>query len=257
MLKFSRQVFAAVALTAVASAAQAYVQISLVDTGGGAVSCSTQNAATVAACSAGFTAFGGGAVTVGTLDLQFSGFVGGFRVTTTSLGSNTPGTMVVGTLDQSATRVERRTGFGAGTLFIDSFAFNYTSPVGPLRSFTGATSFDSSLYANTDSVTTVLTYDPFNLGGDNFSAGTTSFAATLSLPPYDGSSKSDSEAFGLVTVAGPGSYSLRHKQAYALAEGSVINSTATSAVRRIPEPMSASLVGIALLGLAFAARRKA
>jgi hypothetical protein len=258
MRKFALNVFGAAALTLAASAANAYVVIGITDTVSSAtVFCSTQTLATVAACSGGFTAFGGGAVTVGATDIVFSGFIGGFRVTTTSLASNTPGTPLFGTLDQSSTSVERRAGFGTGTLFIDSWGYDYINPAGPLRTYSGSTSFSSSLYSNADRVSTILTVDPSNLGGGDLDAGTTSFGAELALPAYDGSSQSVLRNFAPVSFADTGSYSIRHQQAFRLDEGSLINSTATSIVRRIPEPVSASLVGLALVGLALASRKRA
>jgi hypothetical protein len=255
MNKFLVKVAAGAAMVAAGASAHAFVQIGITDTAGGTVFCSTATAATVAACSAGFAGSGaGGALLVGDKDIRFSGMVGGFVVSTTSLASNTPGTSVLGQLDQSSTRVERMAA-GVGTLFIDSFGFNYTNPAGPLRSFSGTTSFSSSFYDSADLVATVLTVDPANAGGDEFAAGTVSFGTTLNLPAYDGSSQSVLKNFAPVNFTDVGTYSIRHKQSYTIAFDSVINATATSNVRRVPEPVSASLVGLALVGMAFATRR--
>jgi hypothetical protein len=246
----NKALVASAATLALASSAQAYVFVSLTDTSGGTVFCSTQTAATAAACGTMgfFGASGAGDGTVG-----FSGSVGGFMVNFSTVVSNSPGTATLGTLSNTSNVVQNVSSIG--DLFIEVISYNYDAPAG-LRLYSGSTSFGSANYSVTDAVTTVLTFDPSNGGGGNGDPGTTSFAATLNLPPPTGSTQSVNRDFAAQGVGASPFYSLRHVQAYDIAVGSTIDTFAISNVRRVPEPMTLSLVGVALLGAAVAARRR-
>jgi hypothetical protein len=223
-------------------------------------SCSSFDAASVAACSAaGFgTSVGSNQIQFGTT-LQFlgggfaaSGLLGDFTITSTSAVSNTPGTPVEGTTNRSQTEASRAASGNGDVhrLLVDFVAYGYTDPnaLDKLLSASAGITANLGSFAPTDKVTSFFSVDK-----DNGLAATASLGCTLTV-----ASSPLNESCGLGPIPwtdNGGMYSLRSIQSFDMAVGSRLNSTANSKVSNVPEPTTAALLAVAMIGLGVAARR--
>ena len=246
-------------------------------------SCSTFDAASVAACTATGFLTGG----VGSTSVQFgtglqvlagfptflagfaaSGVIGVFDIASTSATSNSPGApnpidgVDEGLLNRSQTEMLRsnRVGTSLGAalndthqLFVDFRAFDYALPIANDKLVSSSASFSANAngWAATDTVTTNFIVDK-----DNGLATTLSQSCTMA--PTTGLGQPTSDNCNLSPAGwtdNGGLYSIRSTQIFSVARGTTMNSTANMVVRAVPEPMSTALVGIALFGLALAGRR--
>lgn len=239
----------AAVLAGFATASQATVRLDLTDVGAAvSLTCDTAFAVSAVNCGAGFTILGGGT------GIGFNGSIGGFSVFTTTFASNVPGSVTAATLDGSTTRVTR-TGVGQGDLRIDLTGFGYTLPAGTAKTLRGSASLTSSdsTFAPTD-----LVFSQFIANADNLFPTPGGGNPTLSctMTPI---SASDNCATGSVNWFDPlgGTFSMRDVQLIRLSTGRTVNTTISGTVNAVPEPMTLSLVGAALLGVAVATRRRA
>jgi hypothetical protein len=237
---------AAAALLGAASIAQAKVVLSLKAFASDGItqigSTSFCDSSAFGACSASFSLVGGG--------LSFVGSVGNFSVTTTSFTGNLPGTPSSATLDASTTKVKNNSASGFGFFFIDVFATDYMFPAGNEKYLSGSASLTqtgSSVTAG-DFVTS-----RFYADGTNAGLLTNQRSCTMNSATTGGCDAGT----GAWTDADGGLFAMRDIQVYRLTAQKTINTTASGEVTPIPEPMTLSLVGAALLAAGFAARRKA
>jgi hypothetical protein len=237
---------AAVALLGAVSSAQAYVVLTIADTGTGAsVSCDLTGwtiASGAGFCGAGFNI-------VNANNVSFAGTVGNHSVSTTSGTGNAPGNPVFANLDTSTTSVTR-TAAGAGGLQISIVGFDYSQPVDPIKTFSGSASLTSStgLFAPTDTVNSEFWVDGSNGGG---------FVNGLSCMMNVSTNTSCNAGSLLWSDGAPAQFSIRARQTYTVAAFGTVNATSSAIVTRIPEPATLGLVGLALLGAGFASRRAA
>ena len=240
---------AAVAVSGFVSTSQASVRLSLTDvTASVSLTCDTAVAVSALNCDAasGFSILGGGT------GIGFNATVGGFSVFTTTFASNIPGAASGATLDTSTTRVTR-TGLGLGDLRIDLAGFNYSLPAGVLKSLHGSASLSSSTGGGAGS----LVYTEFMVNALN--AFPTAFAdPTLfcTIAPIPTSSANCDAGSTQWSDPLEGTFSMRQVALIRLNQGTTVNTTGTQTVTSVPEPMTLSLVGAALLGVAAAARRR-
>lgn len=236
---------AAVALLGAASSAQAYIVLTITDTGTGTQKLCNLNSWNGFAnyCGAGFNV-------VSATNVSFSGTVGNHTVATTSGTGNIPGNPVFASLGSSTTEVSRQAA-GAGALEIDIVGFNYTQPVGAIKTFSGSASLSSSigLFQPTDTVMSSFWVDGANGG---------SLVNGLSCMQSVTTNNSCSAGSLLWNDGAPAAFSIRSRQSYTVAAFGTVNATNSAIVtKHIPEPATLSLVGLALLGAGFASRRAA
>lgn len=247
---------AAVAVVGVSTSAQAYVFMRLADLAADvttiqfSASCNTslaQNNIAGGNCSTvdGFTGYalnGNG--------ISFNGTVGGFSVFTTSGFGDIPGTPTSASLDTSSTRIRNVSGVaGIDNFYIDFRGFDFLFPAGEDKTLFGSASHSSTAPGAGETVNTFFYADPLNGGGvtvaDSCSMVVTTNASCNSGAPI------------VWSDVGLGAFSLRSQQYVALNNGSTVNTTTSVIAGAIPEPMTLSLVGAALLAAGFASRRRA
>lgn len=189
--------------------------------------------------------------------IGFSGTIGNFSVFTTSGTSNIPGSANVAFLDTSSTSVRNLNANLSGSggpsgfdnLYIDFRGFNFLFPDNGAKSLFGTASYSRTVAGGGLSETLDSNFyaDPTNAGGvavaDNCDLTLSSNGSCNSGDP-------------LVWFDTPGtSFSLRSQQFFGLNGGSTVNATTSVRVNPAPEPMTLSLVAVALMGAAVAARR--
>jgi hypothetical protein len=240
---------AAVAVGGFVSTSQASVRLSLTDVGAAvSLTCDTAFAVSAVNCDAasGFSILGAGT------GIGFNATIGGFSVFTTTFASNIPGAATGATLDTSTTRVTRNSA-GLGDLRIDLAGFNYMLPAGVLKSLHGSASLSSSTGGGAGS----LLFTQFMVNALNaFPTAVVDPTLACTISPI-GATSANCDA-GALQWSDPleGTFSMRQVAVIRLNQGSTVNTTGTQTVNSVPEPMTLSLVGAALLGVAAAARRR-
>ena len=247
---------AAVAVVGVSTSAQAYVFMRLADlnpvdaTIQTQVVCRTDMAQNNAAGGNCSTTDGFAGYSLGTNTILFLGSVGNWNVSTTSGVANVPGTPIAATLDSSSTSVVNKS-VAFDSFYIDFRGFDFLFPAGEDKTLFGTASHSTStvVAGAPATVNTFFYADPMNGGG-------TTVADSCSMVLSTNAS-CNSGAPIVWSDVGLGTFSLRSQQFFNVNGGQVINSTATVTVGAIPEPMTLSLVGAALLGAGLVSRRRA
>jgi hypothetical protein len=240
---------AAAALLGAASSAQAYLVLTIVDSGvaGSARTCDlTFWDGTANYCDTlpnGHVGFN----IVDANNVSFSGTIGKHLVSTTSGSALETATLAI--LDTSSTSV-RRNSAGAGDLQINMTGFGYTSPTAAVKTFEGNASYTSSSFAPGDTVRSDFWVDPSDSG-----APVNNLNCVTNITSGFGGCTAGALNW---TDTAFSSFSIRSVQTYNVAVGGTVNVTSTGIVRnKIPEPATLSLVGLALVGAGFAGRRAA
>lgn len=201
--------------------------------------------------------------------VNFSGTVGVFDVAATQGLGNTPGNPNVAFANTTSLSVNRNDGAaGLKGLKVTFDAIDFTAPTSPFKSLQGSASDTAGagfFTPGSDFVASQFYVD---------SAGGTAFASPLTAPPGSLAANGlyNTGCFFFVTTSGNcdatpvtwadpsapiGSFSARSEQQFALNANSIVQTTSSLTIRQVPEPMTTSLVGLALFGLALASRRAA
>jgi hypothetical protein len=242
---FTKAALAAAVLAGASTSSHAYLIMEIAQIGGGSLICNTQ---TLVGC-AGF-----GFTVINPELLSFTATVGDFQVSGTFGESNSPGTSVVARLDASSLRVERVGSAGSGQLFIGLKAFDFADPNGIVKTLSGSAGSSTQQIGTgagngANTVSTNFWADPTN------AALPTNLISCSYAITTNGSCATPSTLWNDPLGSGGGLFSLRMEQLFDMKVGTSLNSTAALAARNLPEPMSATLVGVALVGLALASRR--
>lgn len=276
MVKILSRIAVAAALVATAASSHAYIRLGVGQlTTGIAFGCDTRNLAT---CGTLLNTFVDGAVTTFTYDafsavgdnglqrfivtrevgksdiVTFRGLVGDYEVRGTEATSNTPGTPTEATASNTAIRVGRLTNSLTGDFFVGVQAFDFASPVGEEKTIFGSSGMSSTGNVAGGSMLTASFWADANNTGAAPAATKVSCNYFLSS---DDSCSTDTKLWADPAGSGGDLFSLRSEYELKLAVGEGIEGTTTVIVRNVPEPMTLSLVGAALLGAAAAARRRA
>ncbi len=238
---FSLAAVSAATLVGMASTAHANLIVTIGD-GTSSVTCNNTTAAGVALCAgSGFiTAVGGNNIV---LAAPIS--IGSFTIGGTLTSTNNPGGAST-FLNQSTLTVSNSNALG-GFFFVDLLSQGFTLPAGPDLTLFGSSGFSSNTGA-TGSVNNRYFADPTNLGvlSNEISC---SYAITTNnscAAPTTGWTR------------GAGAFALRQIQEFTLTSSALnLNSTNNLIVANVPEPLSASLVGLGLLAAGLASRRAA
>ena len=246
---FNKVAAAATLLMGVASTANAFVVLTMTDLSTATtVTCNTF----IGGCGAGFSVLNANFV-------NFSGTVGAFDVASTQGLSNAPGTALVASANTTSLTVNRND-FALGTkgLVVNFVVFDFFSPTGTSKTMQGSASTTAGQGFFNSATESIFTN--FRVDSDN--------STSLNLGPTVSSSSclmatalsNNCDAASIVwsdPVLGVAGFSSRTQQVFTLEAASIVNTTSSLTIRNVPEPMTLSLVGVSLLGLAFASRRRA
>jgi len=189
--------------------------------------------------------------------INFTGVVGTFPFTITAGTSNSPGTAIDGGILQISSIAVRNTAAGQQTLTITLEDNGFTQPNVPS---TLASSITGTLLrgaAGVDGISFQSFVDPSNtLGGTAIS---TTLQTTIASGVVTGVAAPDQQKFP-VAISGP--YAMTNVTTIKLSAGAQANISGTSVVfagggATTPEPMTASILGIASIGLLARRRRSA
>jgi hypothetical protein len=251
---------AVAALLGAASGAQATVALTFID-GSNTVVCTTVPGVGGGSCvGAGSGAFSvlqsfdiaGGAKIEIIATNWFGWDLGGILGGTTGTASYGVMQAVLNVDNFSATRV----GPGAGALTMDATGFDYTMPPGPLKSAVGASSMIYQSGPTLDAGAALFT--KFYADDLNSFPGPGDLLDQCLATQGSGGANSRSCAIAANWAdVGGGSFSMRIAQEIQLAEGQSVKTQGSLTTQaRVPEPMTLSLVSLALLGAGIAARRR-
>ncbi len=186
--------------------------------------------------------------------VEFSGRVGDYLVSQTNATSNSPGTSLEAISSTTALRVSRTAEAFGGDFFVGVRAFDFASPVGEEKTIFGSSGMSSTGNGSPTSMLEATFWaDANNAGG----APLATRVRCNYLLSADDSCSTETKIWEDAAGSGGGLFSLRSEYTLNLAVGEGIEGTTTVIVRNVPEPMTLSLVGAALLGAAAAARRRA
>jgi hypothetical protein len=234
---------AAALLVGASMPAQAYILVQLTDvTGATTLTCNTSLAFNAGNCGAGFN------TAAGADSFAFTGNVGLFSIGTLfsnlNAVANVPGTATEATIDQSMTRLRNTT--AAGRSFkVSVTAFGYTLPVSPFKTLFGSQGMSTS--ANAGSAIADFYADGTNMG---LLSNLTACAVVIGT-------NASCAATPVNWLSGP-MFSLTQVQEFTMLASQDVNATLNLTTRNtVPEPLTTSLVGAALLALALTSARRA
>jgi hypothetical protein len=241
---------AAAVLAGSVGSANAFVLLNLQDLSAAVSKTCNTSAAVVNVVGGNCAAVDGFSIIGGGLGISFSGTVGGWDVFTTTFASNIPGTATAATLNASTTQLKKNSA-GTGDFLIDLTGFNYLLPAGGTKSLRGSASLTSSdtSFGAGNFVQSEFYADPNNTGA----TATPFLACNMNLAPSANCDTAQIEW----NDPGLGTFSMRDVQIVRLSQGKLVNTTLSGTVGAVPEPMTLSLVGAALLAAGVASRRRA
>ena len=256
---FSKVALAAAALVGASTSANAYVLLQLADLNPitnvvqTIVSCNTSLAQGVGAGTNCAVADGFLNYSLNANSLIFGGTVGSFDVATTSGIGNQPGTLDFANLNTSSTNVTNNGGDNTvkDRLYINFVGFGFLFPSGEDKTVFGTASYSGTVNAGLGGDINTFFY----ADGTNTGAAANAQNCVMSVVTNDSCNTGPSLLWSDPAV--PAGFSLRTQQFFTINRQTEVNATTSVIARRLPEPVSTSLVGLGLLGLALASRRKA
>jgi hypothetical protein len=256
--KFTKLAAAAAILMGAASASHALMRLSITDGNSStAISCTTP-----ASCSTAGFVFTTVLDVPGNHQIFFNTITpwNGWAISGTVAFSDSPGSVTTSKLNVSSLVVTNVSG-AANFLDLSLVGTDYTIPTGNLKSISGTATI-SSQEGDLEVTDTILS--KIHAAGDNRNVGfddasTLIDSCTTGGPAGVTISKTCDMAPQAWTDTDGGTFSMRVFQRISLSAGASVKAdslmVATSAA--VPEPMTVSLVGAALLGVAAASRRRA
>ena len=246
---FSKVAAAATLLMGVASTANAFVVLTITDLASAtSVTCNTQ----IGGCGAGFNIINNNFV-------NFSGSVGAFDILSTQGVSNAPGTALVASANTNSLTVNRNDGaLGTKALVVNFVVFDFFSPTSTSKTMQGSASTTAGqgfFNSATESIFTDFRVDSNN--STNLLLGPTVSSSNCSMVTATSNNCDAASIVWSDPALGVPGFSSRTQQRFVLEASSIVNTTSSLTIRNVPEPMTLSLVGVSLLGLAFASRRRA
>ena len=246
---FNKVAAAATLLMGVASTANAFVVLTMTDL----------STATTVTCNTFIGFCGAGFVVNNANNVNFIGTVGAFDVASTQGISNAPGNALVAFANTTSLAVNRNDGaLGTKTLTVDFVVFDFFNPTSTSKTMQGSASTTAGqglFNAATETIFTNFRVDSNNTTSLNLGPTVSQLSCGMAT------SINDSCNAGSIVwsdpVLGVAGFSTRTQQAFTLEAASIVNTTSSLTIRNVPEPMTLSLVGVSLLGLAFASRRRA
>lgn len=250
---FSKGALAAAAVLGLASSANAYVVLTITDL----------STATTVTCNS-FVGGCGSGFGVANNAISFAGSVGAFDIGFSSGTSNAPGNALFATSNTATTTVFRNdAAAGTKSLVIDLIAFDFFNPTGLQKTMEGSATPSNTIGFNSP-LESVFTN--FRVNSDNGSTApsfnlvpggpVTSFSCTYN-PASPTQCFNAGNAVWNDPASGQPGFSMRTQQSFNILAGTSINSSSSLTVRNVPEPLTVSLVGAALLAAGVASRRKA
>lgn len=250
----TKAAIASAMLMGVASTANAFVILSLTDLASATTrTCDTGLAVTGSNCNTTYFS-----LFVNPNKVDFAGVIGAFDISSTTGLSNAPGLPNVATAGTTSLSVHR---IGAGAtptgLTVDFVAYGFFNPTGLAKTMQGSASTTAG--AGFFNPATEAIFTDFRVDSQNLKTflGTPSGQASCLMATSENTScNAGTVAWSDPALGNPG-FSTRTQQLFNLEFGSIVSTTSTLTIRNVPEPMTLSLVGVSLLGLAFASRRRA
>lgn len=246
---FTKLALASAALFGLGSSANAFVIVSLKDLTNplSEVICDTSAAVSATNCGAGFTVSNSNKVI-------FDGTVGNFLVDISSGTNNFPGNSTEAFVTSSTLNVTNLNAVisGIDQLYVNVRSFGFTMPADEFKTFYGNASLSSTLPGIGGSVQSDFTADPLNAGTPFANLITCTQVVTAAA----NSCNTGAPIIWQDDPLGPVGFSIRTEQYIKLEGQARVGTTATATVGTIPEPMTTSLVGGALLALALSSRRR-
>lgn len=242
---------AAAMLMGVASAANAFAVLTMRDVSTATVK--TCNTFTLVGCGSG-----SGFTVISPNFVNFSGSIGAFDVASTQGLNNAPGTTVATSNTTSLTVNRNDVASGIKTLVVDFISFDFFNPTGIWKTMQGSASTTapaSFFNSTTESIITDFRVDSNN-GFGGFAFGPTVSGAACSMATALSNNCNSALIVWNDPALGVAGFSTRTQQAFRIEASSIINTTSSLVIRNVPEPMTLSMVGAALLGLGFASRRR-
>ena len=239
---FSRAAIAAAVLAGAATSAQAGLILTIGDSNGPTtLTCNNTFAAGVLACGVnGFIT----ALNSNSIAILSSVTVGGFQIGGSLTSTNNPGNASSAVLNQTTLTASNVSGV-AGSFFVDLLSQGFTLPTGPGLYMTGS-SGGSANAGGSGTITNRYFADPTNVG----------LLSNEINCSYAVSTSFNCDAPGTNWLRNPGPFALRQIQEFSLGATVTGLNTTNNLLVVIPEPISLSLVGIALVGLGLASRRR-
>lgn len=235
-------------LLAVASPAHSRVVLSI-SSGGTTFACDNSLAVTTTNCAVGSFNL------IGSTGMTFSGSLNGFTVGMTVGLSNLPGDPNGAYLTGTDTFVQR-TGAGQAGLTIDLRALGFQQPNHPNKTLFGASSFSANTpWQAADSVVGQFATSASNALNPTLSHSVGNGYTTCTVTAAAGATSGRCDAPTVLWSDPSAPFSMRTRQTYNLSNGAIATFT-HSATAQVPEPMTLSLVGAALLGAAVVSRRR-
>ncbi len=253
--RFSKFAIAAAMVFGAASSANATVSLSFTD-GANTVICSTVTGTCAGSGAGAFTVLSSIDMAAGAI-IEIKA-VNWFGWNLGGLFDGSSATSLYGAVDSTLNvdtfLVERIAGNGTGTLVLNANGFDYSQPPGVMKNSRGSSSMIRQGGPNLDVNSSLFT----RFYGDDANGfpGPADLLAQCTAPVGTNTNDRSCSVSANWSDPGQGTFSMRIAQSITIQAGEKVKTQASLTTQSVPEPMTLSLVGAALLGVAAAARRR-